>query len=264
MRLMSTHRPPAVRSAIDKRALLHGHPIFGALPRQLIEILAAKATVRAIRRETTIFSKGDGGLGLYAVMRGTVKISSSSIDGREAVFNLIHAGEIFGEIALLDGRPRTADAVAMTDCSIMMIDRREFMPLVHEQPEVAIKLVELLCARLRHTSEQYEEMMFLDFPGRLAKALLRLAERIGAASGRSDVLITQREISNILGRSRETTNKQLRAWARQGVVALKRGRVMVLQPVVLAAVATPGFEPRDPDEVPEQTFAASQFAIRVR
>src|SRR5271157_5535022 len=143
------------RVAIDKRALLHGHPIFGALPKALIEMLAAKATVRAFRRDTTIFSKGDEGTGLYAVMSGTVKISSSSVDGREAVFNLIHGSEIFGEIALLDGRSRTADAIAMTDCSLMMIDRRNFMPIVHEQPEVAIKLVELLCARLRWTSEQY-------------------------------------------------------------------------------------------------------------
>jgi CRP/FNR family transcriptional regulator, cyclic AMP receptor protein len=245
---MPTHKLSDYRYTIEKRALLHAHPIFGALPRTLIEALAAKATVRAFRRDTTIFSKGDEGTGLYAVMSGTVKISSSSIDGREAVFNLIHVSEIFGEIALLDGRSRTADAVAMTDCSLMMIDRRDFIPIVREQPEVAIKLVELLCARLRWTSEQYEEMMFLDFPGRLAKTLLRLTEKIGGTSGQRDVAITQREISNFLGRSRETTNKQLRAWARQGVVALKRGRVVVLAPQALAAIATPGFEPCDPDE----------------
>jgi len=252
------------RVAIDKRALLHGHPIFDALPKALIEMLAAKATVRAFRRDTTIFSKGDEGTGLYAVISGTVKISSSSVDGREAVFNLIHGSEIFGEIALLDGRSRTADAIAMTDCSLMMIDRRNFMPIVHEQPEVAIKLVELLCARLRWTSEQYEEMMFLDFPGRLAKTLLRLTEKIGATSGRRDVAITQREISNILGRSRETTNKQLRAWVRQGVVALKRGSVVVLRPQVLAGIATPGFEPCDPDEPVAINRAGSSQVAWVR
>jgi CRP/FNR family cyclic AMP-dependent transcriptional regulator len=261
---MPTHRLPDLSNTAGKRALLHGHPIFGGLPKKLVEMLAAKATVRAFRRDSTIFSKGDEGTGLYAVMSGTVKISASSIDGREAVFNLIHAREIFGEIALLDGRPRTADAVAMTDCSLMMIDRRDFIPIVHEQPEVAIKLVELLCARLRWTSEQYEEIMFLDFPGRLAKTLLRLAEKIGATSDRKDVAITQREISNFLGRSRETTNKQLRAWARHGVVALKRGRVVVLQPEALAAVATPGFEPQDPREPDMTDHAGGASAIPAR
>jgi CRP/FNR family cyclic AMP-dependent transcriptional regulator len=261
---MPTRRLLDERNAIDKRILLYGHPIFGGLPRKLVEMLAAKATVRAFRRDITIFSKGDEGTGLYAVMSGTVKISSSSIDGREAVFNLIHAREIFGEIALLDGRSRTADAVAMTDCNLMMIDRRDFIPIVHEQPEVAIRLVELLCTRLRQTSEQYEEIMFLDFPGRLAKTLLRLAAKIGAASGRKDVAITQREISNFLGRSRETTNKQLRVWARQGVVALKRGRVLVLQPEWLATVATPGFEPQDPRESAVLDRAVSAPAISVR
>jgi CRP/FNR family transcriptional regulator, cyclic AMP receptor protein len=246
---MQTRRLPRGRHAIDKRALLRNHPIFGGLHEDLIELLAAKAGMRTARRRATIFSKGDEGNGLYAVLAGTVKISSSSVDGREAMFNLIHSGEVFGEIALLDGRPRTADAVAMTDCNLMMIDRRDFMPLVRAQPEIAMRLIELLCARLRSTSEQYEEIMFLDFPGRLAKTLLRLTARIGAFPGRQDVTITQREISNFLGKSRESTNKQLGIWARRGWISLKRGRVVVLCPAALAAVAAAGFEPRDPPQI---------------
>jgi CRP/FNR family transcriptional regulator, cyclic AMP receptor protein len=261
---MQTHRLPLGRHAIDKRALLRDHPIFGGLPADLIDLLGAKAGMRAVRRHATIFSKGDDGNGLYAVMAGTVKISSSSVDGREAMFNLIHSGEIFGEIALLDGRPRTADAAAMTDCELMMIDRRDFMPLVRAQPEVAMRLIELLCARLRSTSEQYEEIMFLDFPGRLAKTLLRLTDRISPSSSQQTLPITQREISNFLGKSRESTNKQLGIWARRGWVSLRRGRVVVLSPASLAAVAAAGVEPEDSAATAGDVPAARPRAAAVR
>jgi CRP-like cAMP-binding protein len=231
---------------IDKRALFSNHPIFGGLSPALIEILCSKSSMRRERRREAIFAKGDDGNGLYAVLTGVVKISASWTDGREIVFNLIHPGEIFGEIALLDGRPRTADATAMTDCELLFIDRRDFVPIVGAQPELATRLIELLCARLRWTSEQYEEVMFLDFPGRLAKTLLWLTERIGTSAGGRYVAITQREISNFLGKSRESTNKQLRAWARHGWISLERSRVVVEAPEALAAIAAEGFEPHDP------------------
>jgi CRP/FNR family transcriptional regulator, cyclic AMP receptor protein len=233
---------------LDKRALFRNHPIFGGLSPELIELLCSKASVRRESRGEAIFAKGDDGNGLFAVLSGVVKIGVSSRDGREVVFNLIHPGEIFGEIALLDGRPRTADAAAMTECELLFIDRRDFAPIIGSQPEIAIRLIELLCARLRWTSEQYEEVMFLDFPGRLAKTLLRLAERIGTSTGGQNVAITQREISNFLGKSRESTNKQLRAWVRRGWVSLERSRVIVLAPDQLAAIAAEGFEPHAPDE----------------
>ena len=118
----------------------------------------------------TIFERGGPGDGLFAVLAGTVRISNQSADGKDAVFNLIKAGEIFGEIALLDGRERTADAQAATDCTLLKIDRRDFIPLLTGQPELAMKLIELLCARLRHTSEQVEDMLFLDLSRRFLRA----------------------------------------------------------------------------------------------
>ena len=139
------------------------------------------------------------------------KISVPSADGKDAVFNLVGEGEIFGEIALLDGRPRTADATAMTDCELMVIERRDFLDLVRSQPEIALKLMEVLCARLRHTSEQVEDVLFLDLPGRLAKILLQLTETAKLSQARR-VAITQREIGQMIGMSRESTNKQLRDW----------------------------------------------------
>jgi CRP-like cAMP-binding protein len=221
---------------VDKLALLRGHPLFGQLGEDLLRKLSACATTRAVPRGTTLFTKGDPGSGLFAVCSGTVKIGVPSADGREAVFNLVQPGEIFGEIALLDGRPRTADAVAMTDCELMVIDRRDFLPLA-SQPEVALKLIECLCERLRWTSERFEEAIFLNLPGRLAKTLLRLTEKGRAGGSSGKVAITQREISQLVGMSRESTNKQLGAWAKHKWVRLERGGIVVLAPDALAAVA---------------------------
>jgi CRP-like cAMP-binding protein len=167
-----------------------------------------------------------------------VKISAPSLDGREAVFNLLHEGEIFGEIALLDGRSRTADAIAMTDCELMVIDRRDFLAFVHGDAQVALKLIELLCARLRFASEHLEELVFLSLPARLARTLLRLAESNSSAATGRRLAITQREISQIVGMTRESINKLLRTWEKRQLVKLERGGIVVLAPDALAVVAT--------------------------
>ena len=166
---------PATK-ALSGTDFLQAHPVFGDLPVAQLKQLGALASKRTTKRGETIFCKGDPGDALYAIGTGTVKITAPSVDGREVMFNLVQEGEIFGEIALLDGRPRTADAVAMTDCSLMVIKRSDFMAFVRNEPKVMLKLIELLCARLRWTSEHLEEVIFLDLPGRLAKTILRLAE----------------------------------------------------------------------------------------
>ena len=165
-------------------------------------------------------------------------MTSPSADGKDAVFNLINEGAIFGEIALLDGRTRTADAVAATDCQLMVIDRRDFLPLLRSQQELAIKIIDVLCDRLRRTSEQVEDIMFLDLPGRLAKALLRLTD----AASQSDrkLAMTQGDLGEIIGMSRESTNKQLRDWQERKWIKLERGGISVLQPNALRTIADRG------------------------
>ena len=134
---------------------------------------------------------------------------------------------MFGEIALLDGQPRTADASAMSDCELVVIERRDFVPFLHDHPEVMLKLIEILCSRLRRTSEQVEDVTFLNLPTRLAKTLLQLTAGGEASARKGKVTITQREISDIIGRSRESTNKQLRAWSKRGWIKLERGGASV-------------------------------------
>ena len=239
MAILSIKR--STTGAANKLTLLSNHSLFGQLPPAAIEHLGSYVKRRTLTRGTSIFAKGDPGTGLMGVLAGSVKISVPSADGRDIVLAIFHEGDIFGEIALLDGHPRTADATAMTDCELMVIERRDFIPFLRSQPDLTIQIIETLCSRLRRTTEQVQDVTFLNLPTRLAKALLRLtadAEREAASSRK--VTITQREISQIIGRSRETTNRQLRAWAKHGLIRLERGAVVLLRRDKLAKVAAQG------------------------
>ena len=231
---------PAPARAPDRLALLRNHPLFRELPSTIIERLGSYMKRRSVARGSTIFAKGDPGDGLMGVLGGSVKISVPSADGRDVVLNVINEGGIFGEIALLDGHPRTADAIAMSDCQLMVIERRDFVQFLRSQPDVMLKFIEILCARLRRTSEQVQDVTFLDLPTRLAKTLLRLTAENGGSGAKRKVSITQRELSQMIGMSRESTNKQLRAWAKRKWIELERGGLTVLQPDRLEEAAEEG------------------------
>jgi CRP/FNR family transcriptional regulator, cyclic AMP receptor protein len=229
-------------TAPDKLAMLRNHFLFRDLPGSVLEHLGSYMKTRKAPKGTTIFSKGDPGSGLLGVLNGAVKVSIASTEGKDIVLNVFHEGEIFGEIALLDGRPRTADATAMSNSELIVIERRDFVPFLEAHPDVMLKFIEILCSRLRRTSEQVQDVTFLNLPTRLAKILLRLTAETDGTDPKRKVTITQREISQMIGRSRESTNKQLRAWAKRGWIKLERGGVSVLAPERLAAVAADGSE----------------------
>jgi CRP-like cAMP-binding protein len=232
----------APKFSSNKLAVLRKHPYFCDLGPEAFDQLCRYAKHATLKRGSTIFSKGDPGNSLVAVISGTVKISISSPDGRTAILNLIGPGEIFGEVALLDGHARTADATANTNCEIFVIDRREFLPFVRSQPALAMKFIELLCARLRWTSDQVEQVILQDLPGRLASALIRLTERHRPAEGGLTIVITQQEISEMVGMTRESINKQLRAWAARRWVRLEHGAIVVLDIEALQELAGAGTE----------------------
>jgi adenylate cyclase len=146
-------RPP--HRGADKRTILRDHYLFGELTPQNIDRLCACMVTKTVKRGTNIWAKGDPGTSLCAIGAGTVKISFPSVDGK-AVFNVLGEGAIVGEITLLDGKPRAADATAVTDCELFVIERRDFLPLMREEPEIALKLIETLCSKLRRSSERIE------------------------------------------------------------------------------------------------------------
>jgi CRP/FNR family transcriptional regulator, cyclic AMP receptor protein len=221
-------------------SVLRQHPIFRDLGNEALDQLCRYAKHMSLKRGATICSKGDPGNSLFAVISGTVKISVSSPDGRNAILNLINAGDTFGEIAVLDGRPRSTDAIANTNCELFVIDRRDFMPFLRSQPELAMKFIELLCERLRWTSDQVEQVILQDLPGRLASALLGLTEKRKLEPQSRTIAITQQEISEMVGMTRESINKQLRVWASRNWVRLEHGAIVVLDAAALRELAEAG------------------------
>jgi CRP/FNR family cyclic AMP-dependent transcriptional regulator len=228
------------RASSGKLEVLRKHPIFSDLEPAAFDQLCRYAKLSNFKRGATICSKGDVGNSLYAVISGTVKISTSSAEGRSAILNLIGTGEVFGEIALLDGGERTTDAIANSDCELFVIDRREFIPFVRSQPALAMKFIELLCERLRQTSDQVEQIILQNLPGRLASALLRLTEKHKAEPQGRTIAITQQEISEMVGMTRESINKQLRSWASREWVRLEHGAIVVLNAEALRELAEAG------------------------
>src|SRR5436305_6288336 len=224
----------------SKLSVLRKHPIFCELDGDAFEQLCRYAKHTTLKRGASIFSKGDPGNSLIAVISGTVKISVSSAEGRSAILNLIGAGETFGEIAVLDGQPRTTDAIANSNCEIFLIDRRDFLPFLRSQPALAMKFIELLCARLRWTSDQVEQIILQNLPGRRASALIRLTEKRNSATKGPVIAITQQEISEMVGMTRESINKQLRVWAMRKWVRLEHGAIVVLNAGPLHELAEAG------------------------
>jgi CRP/FNR family cyclic AMP-dependent transcriptional regulator len=223
----------------SKLSVLGQHPIFCDLEPEAIDQLCRYAKHLTLKRGATLFSKGDPGNSLFAVVSGTVKMSISSAEGRNAILNLIGPGEVFGEMAVLSGQARSADATANTNCEMFVIDRRDFLPFVRNHPALAMKFIELLCERVRRTSDQVEQIILQDLPGRLASALLGLTERHKSDDGRT-IEITQQEISEMVGMTRESINKQLRAWAARSWVRLEHGAIVVLDAVPLRELAETG------------------------
>ncbi|HEY6861618.1 MAG TPA: Crp/Fnr family transcriptional regulator [Pseudolabrys sp.] len=220
-------------ASFNKHASLRAHPFFRDLGDTVIDRLAPRVITTKIKKGAIIFRKGDIGSKLYAVRAGAVRISAPSEEGKDAIFNLVVPGELFGEIAFLDGGQRTADAVAIDNCELMVIERRDFIPLIRDNPEVAIRLIKILCARLRKTSEQVEDIVFLGLPNRLAKVLLHLYRPSATALPSSKIHVTQREISQMIGVSRESANKQLQAWQRKKWLKLERGGLVIFAPQAL-------------------------------
>jgi CRP/FNR family cyclic AMP-dependent transcriptional regulator len=233
---MSQENKNGPRAPGSKLEVLRKHPIFSDLQPDAFDQLCRYAKLSTLKRGATIFSKGDAGNSLFAIISGTVKISSSSAEGRSAILNLIGSGEVFGEVALLDGLSRTTDAIANSDCEIFVIDRREFIPFVRNQPALAMKFIELLCARVRWTSEQVEQVILQDLPGRLASALIRLTERHQQSPAGHTIAVTQQEISEMVGMSRESINKQLRSWESRNWVRLEHGAIVVLDAAALRSL----------------------------
>ena len=211
-------------------------PLFDAMQPTELDGILNFASERRYRRGQMIFQRGDDGSALMAVLRGRVRISSVSADGKELTLNVISPGEIFGEIALLDGKPRSADATAIEETLLLVVERRQFLPFLRQNEDLFLRLLSVLCSRLRRTSTALEEIALFDLPVRLARVLLKLAVdygRPGPGGTRIDLKLSQRDLSNLVASSRESVNKQLRAWREHDLVDLEDGFIVLRRPAEL-------------------------------
>ena len=207
-------------------------PLLAPLPAAELEALARLARERMAANGEWLFRRGDPGDYLLVVLAGELRVSVSGVDGREQILRTLGPGDVVGEIALLDGRPRSADAVAVTRVRLLVVDRRSVLNEIAHNGEFALALMRLLCNRLRATSSALEAMLFHDSGTRLAAALLQLSG--GREGARVD--LTQSQLGEIVGAARETVNKKLRSWEKEGVVTLSPGRIIVKSLAKLTAL----------------------------
>ena len=207
----------------DASRLLRRCSLFAGLDEAALRLVAGHAHRRRHTAGEVIFRIGSPGQSMMAVLAGTVRISAPSADGKEIVLADLGSGEVFGEMALLDGRERSADAAALTNCDLLVLERRDMLGVLERHPEVAIKLLEVLCERLRRTDQQIGEIAFLGLPTRLAKALVRLA----AGAPQAKLAVSQRELGTMIGSTRESVNRCLREWHRRGVIQLEEGWIII-------------------------------------
>lgn len=227
---------------LETARLALGHCVlFQHLAPAVRDQIVARAKIHSFAARKTIFSTGTMRNSLMAVLSGNVQITATSPDGGEIVLAIFHPGEVFGEIALLDGKERSANARAMTDCEIAVIERADVLALLEHHPEAWRGFVDVLCARLRATDDQLVEIALLELPARLARTILRSAEDdspgAAAASGPKSVRLSQRDLGNMVGASRERVNRWLHVWQRSNIVRVEKGAIVVRDEAALRSVA---------------------------
>jgi CRP/FNR family cyclic AMP-dependent transcriptional regulator len=214
----------------EKRQIFQRHFLLGKLNPNEIDALISFSRIEHYSAGREIFAKGEPGQSLMAVLCGNVKISLPSDDGKEVVITIFNSGDIFGEIAVLDGGERSADATAMSDCELLVLHRRDFMPILEKRADICLVLVKTLCRRLRLTTEQVEDLSFRHLESRMAKALLHHAERtdrLGPVGPSVELHVPQRVLGSIAGGSRESVSKHLQVWRRRGLIDLQKGSIII-------------------------------------
>lgn len=219
----------------DFAVLLKMNPLFADLGDSTIKDIAALCSRRTLVAGEVMFVKGDSGDALFGIRKGQIRIETGTESGGRLTLNFLGAGDLFGEIALLDGQERTADATAVEPTEIFVLRRSDFLAYLSREPSVALRIIELLCQRIRWITERMEEAVLLPLHVRMARRLCALAVDFG-----SEVHISQEQLGVYVGAARESVNRQLQEWRREGILDLQRGRISLLDMNKLTAVASKG------------------------
>lgn len=223
---------------MDKVAHLRGVPIFCMLEPKHLSLLADMATLQHYRKGQTIFYRGDPGNAMYILVKGSVRLTLPSETAAEVLVAVLRPGEHFGELAVLDGRPRYVTAVAAEASSVLAIYRDRLVAFLQAHAEASLQVALSLCGRLRHITELLADMAFLDLLSRLAKRLCQLAGiSPGSSADPVEVHVSQEALADMVGATREAVNKQLARLREMGLIETGRGHLRIVRPVRLLAMA---------------------------
>ena len=211
--------------------ILEKVPLFAGLPPGELAELNGRLRRRRLARGQTLFLEGDPGTSLCIVETGRVKLGLTSPEGREIILTLLGPGDVFGELALLDGQPRSANASAVEPSDVLLLARDDFLAFLRQRPELATVLLATLSGWLRRLTTQMQDVAFLDVPARLARTILRLAEAEEAAHGKPVTPpLTQTDLAGMVGTTRETLNKWLGFYEDEGLIRRDKRQIVVLRP----------------------------------
>ena len=214
--------------------------LFNALAKDDLLRLSHLAKTRVYKARETIVTKGDPANEFYVLLRGRAKVTAQGKEGADTAINVMGPGEVFGEVGILDGQPRSATVTTLEECEMAVVDKRAFHGLLASSPPVAIRLLAVLAGRIRELTIRVEDRAFLDVPARLAKQLLWLAGNHGTETNsgvRIELKLSQQELGDFIGATRESVNKNLRDWARSGFIKQERDCLEILDPDALRSIA---------------------------
>ncbi|MHC4393271.1 MAG: Crp/Fnr family transcriptional regulator [Planctomycetota bacterium] len=223
-----------------RREHLQAASLFANLSAAELDGIRGRMRRRSLRDGAALFRAGDPGDAAYVIASGQLAVTALSEQGREVLLQLMVPGEMVGELALLDGRPRSATVTAREPVELFVLERTDFLQCLREQPEIALALLKVLSERVRRLSGAFEDSVLLDLRTRLARKLLALTTTFGRpeeGSLRIDVPLTQQALGEMIGATRESVNKWLRSFAALGVLTSRRGVVTILDRAALEEIA---------------------------
>ena len=209
------------------RALLQNIPLFTGLPEAQLNHIARMAALRQEPRNKTIVFAGAGTDSLFVIVRGSAKVLSRDVDGREVILSMLGAGECFGEMGLIDGAPRSADVVAFDACELLEISRADFIRTLTENSDLCLNIMKSLVLRLRQANWKIESLALMDVYGRVAKLLLDLSEEVdGTRQVRRKV--TKQDMAKMVGASREMVTRVIKDLETSGFIRVDDGTIMIM------------------------------------
>lgn len=208
-------------------------PIFSDLDSETLEIVSKLGTVRTYEKNSVILTEEEDGSALFVIISGKVKVCRSSSDdpGKEVILSILNPSDFFGEMALLDGLNRSASVIAMGDSKLFIIQRSDFLDLLHKHPEVSVTLLQELTQRLRAQGMKIKALSLKDAEGKVATVLLQLADDVGRIKHgivEIEKLPFQHELANMAGTSRETISRTLHSFAKKGLVELEGSKLRII------------------------------------